>query len=590
MSQIVLDLSETLFKKIIMNFIKKILTSILMSTLVLTGCQEYDDTEITNRVDNLESQVAELRSLVEKLNSNLTSLVTAVDALNNQDEIVSVEKLPAGNGYTITFKKSGTITIYNGEKGLDGKNGTDGTDGKSPVISIRQDTDGKYYWTLDGEWLLVNNQKVPATAEVTVPKIKVEDGKFLFSTNGTDWVVIGDAGTSGIGLIKNVREDNENNTIIIELSDREIVIPKGQSFALVIKTDEIGIKAGETVSVDYSLVAAENAIVKVLPENGYTVTVNPASGTQGTLGITAPSPVVNASILVVAVNGNGVMSGKILTVSEGKLEVKADATPVSADGGSVTVQITTNLDYEIVIPENAKSWVTLVQTKALRTDKVTFSVAPNTEASQRAAEIEVRVDGAKVQTFNIVQQGKTSSQDTWASADLKSLYQDESYLASPNSFGNFTSANNWKTTNTSLIEIENNTYKDESIEAIVGLRGSTNAQGKLESPFLSKGCKKLQIQYGYHTMPKSMSKGISINVIVANKAGTELYNGNITVDYGDGTAFANLRNKKQTWEINDLNIDGDFKITIKNNSPSNKTSFAFDLFDILSISWIPYSN
>ena len=42
---------------------------------------------------------------------------------------------------------------------------------------------------------------------------KVEDGKFLFSTNGTDWVVIGDAGTSGIGLIKNVREDVENNSL-----------------------------------------------------------------------------------------------------------------------------------------------------------------------------------------------------------------------------------------------------------------------------------------------------------------------------------------------------------------------------------------
>ena len=570
-----------------MKVLNKILSFISVSALLLTGCQEYDDTEITGRVDNLESQVAELKALVEKLNSNLTSLVTAVDALNNQDEIVSVEKLPAGNGYTITFRKSGTITIYNGEKGLDGKNGTDGTDGKSPVISIRQDTDGKYYWTLDGEWLLVDNQKVPATAEVTVPKIKVEDGKFLFSTNGTDWTVIGDAGTSGIGLIKDVREDNENNTVIIELTDREIVIPKGQNFALVIKTDEIGIKAGETVSVDYSLIAAENAFVKVLPENGYTVTVNPASGTQGTLGITAPSPAVNASILVVAVNGNGVMSGKILTVSEGKLEVKADATPVSADGGSVTVQITTNLDYEVVIPETAKSWVTIVQTKALRTDNVTFSVAPNTETSQRTAEIEVRVNGAKVQTFNIVQQAKASSQDTWASADLKSLYQDESYLASPYSFGNYTSVDNWKTTNTSLLA---NTYKDDSIEAIVGLCGSTNTQGKLESPFLSKGCKKLQIQYGYHTMPRSMSKGISINVIVANKTGTELYNGNITVDYGDGTAFADLRNKKQTWEINDLNIDGDFKITIKNNSPSNKTSSAFDLFDILSISWISYSN
>lgn len=572
-----------------MKVFSRILSLVSVLVLFFTGCQEYDDTEIKGRVDNLESQVTELRLLVEKINSNLTSLVTAVDALNNQDQIVSVEKLPAGNGYTITFKKSGTITIYNGEKGLDGKNGTDGLDGKdgkSPVISISQDSDGKYYWTLDGEWLLVNGQKVPATAEVAVPKIKVEDGKFLFSTNGTDWVVIGDAGTSGIGLIKNVREDVENNSVIIELSDREIVIPKGQNFALVIKADEIGIKAGETVNVEYSLISADNAIVRALPENGYTVKVNPISATKGQLSITAPSPVVDASILIVAVNGNGVMSGKILSIAEGKLDVKADATPVPAEGGSVTVEITTNLDYEIVIPEAAKTWITLVETKALRTDNVTFSVAQNTEATQRTAEVEVRVDGAKVQSFNIVQQAKVVVEEKWKTVDLKSLYQDSAYLAASTSWGNFTSSDNWTTTTTKLFEVKN-IFEGESVESVVGLSGGTNAPGQLESPSISGGCKKLRIEYGYHTMPKSMQKGISINVKLTSASGAELYNDNIIVEYGDGVAFATLKDKKQSWE-KELKVDGNFKVTIKNNCPSNKTAQAYDTFDILSVSWISF--
>lgn len=574
-----------------MKVFSRILSLVSVLVLFFTGCQEYDDTEIKGRVDNLESQVTELRLLVEKINSNLTSLVTAVDALNNQDQIVSVEKLPAGNGYTITFKKSGTITIYNGEKGLDGKNGTDGLDGKdgkSPVISISQDSDGKYYWTLDGEWLLVNGQKVPATAEVTVPKIKVEDGKFLFSTNGTDWVVIGDAGTSGIGLIKNVREDVENNSVIIELSDREIVIPKGQNFALVIKADEIGIKAGETVNVEYSLISADNAIVRALPENGYTVKVNSISATKGQLSITAPSPVVDASILIVAVNGNGVMSGKILSIAEGKLDVKADATPVPAEGGSVTVEITTNLDYEIVVPEAAKTWITLVETKALRTDNVTFAVAQNTEATQRTAEVEVRVDGVKVQSFNIVQQAKVVVEEKWKTVDLKSLYQDSAYLAASTSWGNFTSSDNWTTTTTKLFEVKN-IFEGESVESVVGLSGGTNAPGQLESPSISGGCKKLRIEYGYHTMPKSMQKGISINVKLTSASGAELYNDNIIVEYGDGVAFATLKDKKQSWE-KELKVDGNFKVTIKNNCPSNKTAQAYDTFDILSVSWISCLN
>ncbi len=574
-----------------MKIFTRILSLISVLVLSFTGCQNYDDTEIKGRVNKLESQVTELRLLVEKLNSNLTSLVTAVDALNNRDQIVSVEKLPAGNGYTITFKKSGTVTVYNGEKGLDGKNGTDGVngkDGKSPVISIRQDTDNKFYWTLDGEWLLVNGQKVPATAEVTVPKIKVENGKFLFSTNGTEWVVIGDAGTSGIGLIKDVREDPENNTVIIELSDRKIVIPKGQNFALVIKANEIGIKAGETINVDYSLISAENAVVRALTENGYTVVVNPTSATKGKLAITAPTPVVDASIMIVAVNGNGVMSGKVLSVAEGKLEVQADATPVPAEGGSVTVAITTNLDYEIVIPEAAKAWITLVETKALRTDKVTFSVAPNPESTQRTAEVEVRVGGAKVQSFNIVQQAKVVVEEKWKSADLESLYQDPAYLQSPYSFGNFTSSDNWTTTITELFEVKD-FFKGESVKSIVGLSGGKTAPGQLESPVISGGCKKLRIEYGYHTMHKSMRKGISINVKLTSASGAELYNDNIIVEYGDGVAFATLEGKKQLWE-KEINVEGDFKVTIKNNCPSNKKAQAYDTFDILSISWTSFSN
>lgn len=570
-----------------MKVFKKILSSILMSAFILAGCQEYNDTEINGRVENLESQVAELRALVEKLNSNLTSLVTAVDALNNQDEIVSVEKLPAGNGYTITFKKSGTITVYNGEKGLDGKNGTDGvdgTDGKSPVISIRQDTDGKYYWTLDGDWLLVNNQKVPATAEVTVPKIKVEDGKFLFSTNGTDWTVIGDAGTSGIGLIKDVREDNENNTVIIELSDREIVIPKGQNFALVIKTDEIGIKAGETVRVDYSLVSAENAIVKVLPENGYTVSVNPTSGSQGTLTITAPSPAVDASILVVAVNGNGVMSGKILTVTEGKLEVKADATPVSADGGSVTVQITTNLDYEIVIPETAKSWVTLVQTKALRTDNVTFSVAPNTETSQRTAEIEVRVDGVKVQSFNIIQQAKAVVPETWKNANLSSFYPTEDFNYASSQPENMTSSDNWQ--GTQILLYKPSSFYTKEPRAIIGLSGDPNALGNLTSPTLSGDCKTIKVEYGYHVMAPMLVSGISFNVKVTDQSTSSiLLDENVVFDRSDDTAFKNARNQIQTITFENLSISGNYIISITNNGPSGSGNKIRDVVDILNIYW-----
>ena len=118
----------------------------------------------------------DLQTTVDQLNSNVASLQTIVQALQNNDYVISVVPLYENGkevGYTITFSKSGTATIYHGKDGQDGKPGADGTngndgadgqDGKTPVISVRKDSDGKYYWTLDGDWLLdANGNKVPTT-------------------------------------------------------------------------------------------------------------------------------------------------------------------------------------------------------------------------------------------------------------------------------------------------------------------------------------------------------------------------------------------------------------------------------------------
>lgn len=58
---------ETIYlKEYNMKVFSRILSLVSVLVLFFTGCQEYDDTEIKGRVDNLESQVTELRLLVEK--------------------------------------------------------------------------------------------------------------------------------------------------------------------------------------------------------------------------------------------------------------------------------------------------------------------------------------------------------------------------------------------------------------------------------------------------------------------------------------------------------------------------------------------
>ena len=147
----------------------------------------------------------ELKELVNQINDNVTSLQAIVEALQNNDYVKSVTpiyELGEIVGYTITFAKSGPVTIYNGKDGADGaagapgQDGTDGKDGYTPAIGVKKDTDGKYYWTLNGEWLLDDaDNQIPTTGKDGVDGAPGQDGAAgapgqngSNGTNGTDGI------------------------------------------------------------------------------------------------------------------------------------------------------------------------------------------------------------------------------------------------------------------------------------------------------------------------------------------------------------------------------------------------------------------
>lgn len=208
--------------------------------LVVSSCG-YDDTAIWDKVNAVEDRVAKLEELCNKTNSDIEALRTIVTALRQNDYVVSVTPVIEGGktiGYTITFAKSGEVTIYHGQDGKDGADGEDGKDGVNgdgsyiPNIGVKKDVDGIYYWTLDGEWLLdESGNKVPAQGEQgadgaqgepgedgqdgqdgqngqpgkdgkdgVTPKLKIENDYWYVSyDNGLNWEKLGRAITDGSG-------------------------------------------------------------------------------------------------------------------------------------------------------------------------------------------------------------------------------------------------------------------------------------------------------------------------------------------------------------------------------------------------------
>lgn len=129
---------------------KKIITCMIWGLLSLIACTEYDEVAMWNKNEDMGSRLATLEELCNQMNTNITSLQLIVEALQDNDYVTGVVPIVENGdtvGYTITFVKSGSITIYHGADGQPGKPGT------TPMIGVKQDFDGIYYWTLDGEWL-----------------------------------------------------------------------------------------------------------------------------------------------------------------------------------------------------------------------------------------------------------------------------------------------------------------------------------------------------------------------------------------------------------------------------------------------------
>ena len=126
-------------------------------SLGLLGSCKYDDSDLVERVDNLEGRLAKLEEQCKQINANINSLQIIVNALKEANHITSISNLVENGveiGYKIEFAKSDPIHIYHGKAGADGARGEDGY---TPLIGVKKDKDGIYYWTLDGNWLTDND-------------------------------------------------------------------------------------------------------------------------------------------------------------------------------------------------------------------------------------------------------------------------------------------------------------------------------------------------------------------------------------------------------------------------------------------------
>ena len=416
---------------------KKIFLSFCaVALLSLSSCSKYDDGPLSNRVDNLENRVKSLEEQCKQLNANITSVQTIVNAIENGDAITSVTPIKEGDkevGYSFAFSKSPSISVYHG------KDGQDGASGSAPEIGIKKDDKGNYCWTINGEWIVgEDGNKVSSTGALdsVLPEFKIDKDNWLMSADGGEtWVNLGKGTADGKNAVFNDIDTTDPNKVTFTLSDgTKFELPRQAE--LTIKFDEQtlaelkAVSPNSTYNISY---VVEGSVVglklEVISSGNVKAKLNNRNSAKGSITIITGDAVDEYDkVILLASNGKVTVMSSISFGEEDFLQVTSGTTyNVPKAGGNVNITLETNTDYSLSIPEEHKSWVSTLESRAHRQETVTLSISENKDVARTAHIQLVDKGGNAFTSIEISQENGKEEEYLTIPSDMTIAFPDENF-------------------------------------------------------------------------------------------------------------------------------------------------------------------
>ncbi len=332
--------------------------------LMLAGCNSIK--EINERLDGQDERITALENQVKEINDQLDAIQKL---LSGKYFVSDVVELPDGAGYRLVLVNGSGKTfekiVYNG------------TDGKEPAVGISQDSDGNWYWTLNGEWLFSGGQKVRANGEDgadgkdgATPQIKLENEKWYVSFDGVNWTYVGDAASETSGLISSIDMDSDPYNVIFTLAGgATFSVPKAASAVklqlLFDETPFSEITEGGSAKTDYEVIVPQGVTYKISSYEpaSWVVTISSPQGNKGSISISIPEGAKTGKVLF-AVNGSD--GSSFVRIVEVGVQLKEEYTLDSA-GGSIVISGASNLSLV-----GEAGWVTVSGTKVILSENTGY--------------------------------------------------------------------------------------------------------------------------------------------------------------------------------------------------------------------------
>ena len=145
------------------------------------------------------------------------------------------------------------------------------------------------------------------------------------------------------------------------------------------------------------------------------VVINQTQGNSGSITLTitvkANEEYDQREGLIVISSGNVSKSVSVTQKQKDALLVTSNSIILDGEGGSPTIEVKANVDYSCKVDDGAKSWISVVSTRALTTSNITLSISENTGSSDRQGNVVV-YSGDKQEVVTVYQKAKASSSTT----------------------------------------------------------------------------------------------------------------------------------------------------------------------------------
>ena len=245
--------------------------------------------------------------------------------------------------------------------------------------------------------------------------ILIESNVTWTAKSSASWCTVspssGNKSTESITFSAPANENYDDRSCTVTLEGggvtKTITVKQGKNLGLLVTQDryelsneESTIKVEVKANVEFEVEINDEWITQVKTRGLTTTNLffevaknESYSGREGTITIKQKDGNMSSTITISQPQGYAII------LSEKVFELTSEAQ-------SIVVELKTNIDYEIIIPEEAKSWVTHATTRSFRTETMVFNIAENRNYDERTVEIIIKEKNTDLQEALIINQSK----------------------------------------------------------------------------------------------------------------------------------------------------------------------------------------